>query len=401
VTTMKTFLLWAKRVLLGTIFAYILFRMLQSGVPNFEKLQKQRNAVAVGAWSDIRIAVAWEVQDYNKTYLDGIKLAVDHLNASGGIKQWDADGKEFHRQIRYKVYTDDPHTAARKIVKDPRFMAVIGHETSGMAIPASITYQDGGLLFIAPTATHPELTLHDFDLVFRPAPDDAEMIRGIVDQARVMGISNAAVLSARNTYGLSLARLFEDVSGDENMTITFNTSYSETCKDFRQLAYQMKEKSFGCVILADTVPRAATVIMQLREQHINVPILGADGLDDVTQLRDIARDASEGTYVASSYVAPSGTNLAQRLAGATTEMERLFLTVCDSKNMIPDAYAAVEVSHTTVPLVVASTLKYEGPWQGLMGAMKFDERGNVVGKKVTMKVVKNGQFQKVSRGDKP
>lgn len=383
-----------------TLLLWGAFRIFQQSPPDFETLHAERFAVGRANKGDIWIAIAWEVDEYNKTFLDGVRTAINKINSEGGI---------LGRKLRYHVFGGNAHSAAREIIADPRFLAVIGHETSGMAIPASITYQSGGILFIAPFATHPDLTAGGADLVIRSVPDDADMVRSIANEIAAQNMTNAAVVSVRNHYGMSLARLFNEAAIENGIQITYIGSYNSNQFDFRELAYQIKQHPFDCIVLADALPRAAYLIMQLREQHINVPVFGGDGLDS-SLLWEIAGRGAENTYVASSYATPAGDSFEDRLNGAASEMDKSMLEAFGPSSL-PDTYAAsgyeavmlyhqaVEATGIAIPIVVASTLKYAGPWQALNGLMTFDESGNVRGKPVMLKVVRDGRFDKIGKGE--
>ncbi len=382
------------------LLVYAGLRGFQQAGSNLETLYRLRHDASKARDAEIWLAVAWEITDDNKTFLDGVRLAVDQINAGGGI---------LGRPLRCRVFNGEAHAIAREIIADTRFMAVIGHETSAVAVPVSLTYQQGGILFIAPFATHPDLTAHRFSLTLRSVPNDADMVRTLAETIAAKGLTNAVVVNVRDRYGSSLAMLFDGLAYDHGIQISYVESYSPNQIDFRRLAYQIKQHPFDCVVVADYLPKAAHVILQMREQHIKVPFFGADGLDS-PQLFDIAGKAAENTYVASSYQVPPGATHEERLTNATSALERRMLEAF-GKDRLPDSYAAsgyeavmlyyqaVETAKIAIPIVVASTLKYEGPWQGLSGMITFDEYGNVHDRPVTMKVVRNGRFVNLKKGD--
>lgn len=379
------------------VLVFVGVQLVQRAKPRFPVLRERRNAIAASKDADIWIAIAWQTEDYNRTFLDGVRRAVELINTEGGIRG---------RTLRYRVYNGDSHAVARAITTNPRYLAVIGHETSSMAIPASITYQAGGILFMSPFATHPDLTAYKFEFVVRTVPSDVDMVRAIVAELVSEGITNVAMLHVRNHYGLSLARIFEDVAVDHGIRITYQRAYGPRQFDFRELAYHMRQNPFDAVVLADALPRAAHVILQLREQQIAQPIFGGDGLDSPL-LWEIAGVRAENTYVASSYHTPLGDTLDERLANAASDLDRALLRAFGDN--VPDAYAAsgfeavmiyrqaVEETGIAIPIVVSSTLRFEGPWMGLNGLFRFDPDGNAIERTAILKKVSGGRFVKVGQ----
>ena len=378
-------------LIVGTL--YILGRVLQGWQPDFEDLRARRVARAQEGKGDVVIALAWVENDYNGGFIKGAAIAVDVLNSRGGI---------LGRKVKTRLYVQPVDVAARMIAENVEHAVVIGHETSGDAIPASITYQKSGLLFIAPYSTHPDLTVHEFNRVFRSVPDDRAMVLKLAEQGALQGATNLAVLCVRSAYGTSLRSRIEEYAEDNGIRVAEAFSYAPNQADFREVAYQLRGYQVDAIFVGDYVPRAAYLIKQLREQGIDVPILGCDGLDDPASLWDIAGKASDRTFVVSVYDPPADISTTN---SAISGYERVFLDELASRDGIdPDVFAAsaydaimlyaqaAEKAKTTDPLVVASTLKYGGPWEGLTGDYQFDGNGNVVGKKLIIKVMKDGEF---------
>lgn len=381
-------------VVVTLLAAYVLVRVIQAWQPNFGHLKADRLRQAQSDKGPVNIALAWVPNDYNSGFLRGVETAVTMLNHDGGI---------LGRPVRTKLFSGPDVQAAREIAASTQYSVVIGHETSGGALPASVTYNRAGILYIAPFATHPDLTIHGFDLVLRSVPDDREMVLTLAAQGALQGVKRLAVLSVRSAYGRSLRIRVEQYAEDNGIHVGYSTSYSESKADFRQVAYELKGQNVDAIFIGDSVPRAAFLIHQLRAQDINVPILGTDGLDDCKTLWSVAGSGSAGTFVISVYD-PPGEYEGARAAVSTYE-ERFVREYKLQYRMLPDVWAAsgfdavmlyaqgAKKSKTTDPLVICSMLKFGGPSEGLMGSYSFDKDGNAVGKKLIMKMMVSGEFR--------
>src|ERR671911_1130574 len=112
---------------------------------------------APAAEAEIRIAVAGDMTGANawfgEQYLRGTELAVEDLNAKGGV---------LGQSVELIVGDDacDPDQAvalARKLISDG-VVFVAGHFCSHASIPASKVYEDADVLMIAPSSVNSRLT---------------------------------------------------------------------------------------------------------------------------------------------------------------------------------------------------------------------------------------------------
>ena len=144
------------------------------------RLAQQRQAAA-SAEGDISVAVIWPSE--KRSFLRGVNLAVDEINQAGGVPIRTSDGNEYRSRFRLR-YFDEPDVesgvaAARYVTRDRQTLVALGHDTAS-AMRASIFYNSGGVLFLAPTSLHRSLTRHGFDYVFRMAPDTRQYAAAMV-----------------------------------------------------------------------------------------------------------------------------------------------------------------------------------------------------------------------------
>jgi branched-chain amino acid transport system substrate-binding protein len=102
------------------------------------------------------------VAQYGDMQFSGAKMAIDQINAKGGV-----DGKK----LEAVDYDDacDPKQAvaiANKVVNDG-VKFVVGHLCSSSTQPASDIYEDEGIIMVTPAATSPEITARGYKMIFR------------------------------------------------------------------------------------------------------------------------------------------------------------------------------------------------------------------------------------------
>jgi branched-chain amino acid transport system substrate-binding protein len=97
----------------------------------------------------------------------GADLAVQDLNKRGGVL-----GEPLAAVVVDDFCDPDQALAAAQKLVAEGVPAVVGHQCSGAAIPASSIYESAGIIFISPAATNPKLTERGLRYVFRTCGRD-------------------------------------------------------------------------------------------------------------------------------------------------------------------------------------------------------------------------------------
>ena len=139
----------------------------------------------------------------------GAQLALDDANAKGVV----LGGQKVRFELMPEDDQADPRTAttvAQRLV-DAGVKGVVGHVTSGAAIPASRIYEQAGVPSITPSATSPKLTQQKFKTTYRVIANDmqqgAAMARFATEALKAKRI---AVIDDRTAYGQGLADALVD-----------------------------------------------------------------------------------------------------------------------------------------------------------------------------------------------
>lgn len=143
---------------------------------------------------------------------NGARLAVDEINAAGGL---DVGGKKYKLELLAEDDKADPKEgtlAAQKLV-DAGVVAVVGHLNSGTSIPASKIYADANVVQVSPSATNPKLTEQGFKTTFRVVANDNQQGSVLANYAATeMKAKTIAIVDDRTAYGQGLAYVVEKVA---------------------------------------------------------------------------------------------------------------------------------------------------------------------------------------------
>ena len=160
---------------------------------------------------------------------DGTQLAVDDLNAAGGVL-----GKKL------ELHTEDdqsqagqPATVVRKLISSDGVVAMLGEVASSRSLEAAPICQENKIPMISPSSTNPKVT-EVGDYIFRVCFIDP--FQGTVManfSLNTLHLKNVAVLTdVKSDYSVGLAKFFKEGFAGGGGKIVTEQNYSGGDKDF-------------------------------------------------------------------------------------------------------------------------------------------------------------------------
>lgn len=315
---------------------------------------------------------------------NGIDLAVEEINAAGGING---------AKIVF-ICEDDEGDAAKsvnaykKLVSKDKARIVIGSLTSGCTLAITKLAQAQKVLQIAPAATAPAIT-DAGNFIFRTCFIDPFQGRvGGKFAADNLGCKKAAILyDIGNDYSVGLMENFEKEFKAQGGSVVAKESYGTGDKDFNAQLTKIKAANPDVVYLPDYYGTVALIAKQLRAQGINTPIVGADGWDGLTEN---AGDEVLNGYYSNHYAEDSTSPAVQKFVKAFQK----------KYNKAPNSFAALGYDSVYMlkdAMLKAGTTKdsekiraaYESTnGDYVTGHITFDAKRNPVKSAVMIKLVK-------------
>jgi branched-chain amino acid transport system substrate-binding protein len=345
--------------------------------------------------ASVRMVVPWP-HDGRVSLNEGVTLALEELNASTSALA----GKIQIEFIDDPVVDSDHGRIARQIAKDNSVMVVIGHEQSETAIASAVSYEHAGILYLSPKASLTRLTEHGFNYTFRLVPDDEAFAEALARFASRNAWNTVGVLYGRFEQGEALASWFPLFAVRDGLKAAYFKSYLPARdyrrQDFRGLLAGMRTEETDAILLADQLPWAAKVLVDMQAMGFTQPVLAGDKLDSSDAWR-LAGTAANNLYVASA-VDPESKEAAY-LAFHRKFFDRFKTNPGYGASQGYEAFRlfvqAAERSQSVDPVVIATTLKTNDDWQGIFGQYAFDNDGAITGRKVIIKRMKDGVFTTV------
>ncbi|WP_307770879.1 ABC transporter substrate-binding protein [uncultured Treponema sp.] len=273
-----------KNVLLGT--AVVSAMMMAASCSG-----KKNDTIKIGGIAPLSGGVAV----YGTECKNGIDLAVEEINAAGGING---------QKIEFICEDDEGDSAKsvnayKKLVTKDRVKVIIGSLTSGCTMAITNLAQAQKVVQIAPAATAVAIT-DAGNYVFRACYTDPFQGKiGGKFAYENLGTKKAAILyDIGNDYSVGLTDNFTAEYTSMGGSIVSKESYSTGDKDFNAQLTKIKAANPEVIYLPDYYGTVALIAKQLRAQGINVPIVGADGWDGLT---DNAGDEVLNGYYSNHY----------------------------------------------------------------------------------------------------
>ena len=261
---------------------------------------------SAGNANEIKIGINYElsggVATYGQASVEGIEMAIDEINAAGGI-----NGKKIVA-VKYdnKSEPAEATTLASKLMTQDKVVTILGPATSGSfkaEIPVALKNK---IPVISGSATADDVTVDDTgvkEYAFRICFNDSYQGTAMANYA----LSNLSkkkavvIMDSSSDYGKGLAENFTKTFEAGGGTIVATESYVAKDTDFNAILTSIKGKDFDVIFIPGYYEEAGLIIKQARDLGINTPILGADGFDSPTLLELAGAKALNDIYFSNHY----------------------------------------------------------------------------------------------------
>jgi len=210
---------------------------------------------------------------YGAQWKKGFDLALDEINASGGING---------RPLQY-VFEDtqsDPRqtvTVARKYVADERIAVEVGDFSSAASMAASPIYQAAEMVQFGFTNSHPDFTKGG-DYVWSNAVNQKDEMPLLADFLRDLGLKKIAVLHLNSDWGRTAKDLLVEAVKQRGGEITGAEGYLTDEKDFRSAIVRLRGGNPDSIALISYYPDGAQLTRQIRQAGITLPIVAGGSI---------------------------------------------------------------------------------------------------------------------------
>jgi len=321
-----------------------------------------------------------------KSALHGAELAVEQINAQGGING---------RKLVLVVYddqgkADQAQPIANRLLGDG-VKVVISGSYSGPTRAAASIFQNAKIPYISAYAIHPDITRAG-DFVFRTSfmgevqgRAGAKLVGDFIKKKRV------TMINLNNDFGQALGAGFKEAAPKFGLQIVSEYNYGMSDRQFGSIVASVKRDNPEVIYASGYFFTAGPLVSQLRAGGVTATIVGQEGYD-TPNFVDIAKTAAEGVIITTSLDRDS----------KDTEM-RAFIDGYEKKyNIAADMVAAT--THTAVRVAAEAMRKAgaddpvkireaiaNGKVHAATGTIVFNDLGEI-SKNVQAQIIKDGKY---------
>lgn len=239
------------------------------------------------------IPTTGDLQIYGQYSLNGIRLAVDEINAAGGVLGAPIRLIVGDTQTSPQAGVD----AAQRMASIDGVHAFVGALASGVTIPvARSVSRVEGIPQISNASTSPVITtLDDNDFLFRTVPSDAYQGVALAQIAQDEGLSRLSVLYINNDYGLGLAEAFANGFRALGGTVTVMASYEPGNASYRGELRRVNRNNPDALVLIGYPENGQTIIRQAIEGGFFERFVFTDGLRSQEMISNIGAEFMNGS----------------------------------------------------------------------------------------------------------
>ena len=331
---------------------------------------------------------------YGQAVQNGAQLAVDEINAAGGINGI---------QIEFKM-EDDENNAERSVnayntLKDWGMQILMGTVTSTPCIAVAEETHNDNMFMLTPSGTAVECIKYDnaFRVCFSDPNQGTASAQYIHDQNLATNVF--AIYDSSNAYSAGIYENFATKAQELGMTVNAAAFTSDSNKDFSVQLQQAKSSGAEMIFLPIYYTEASLILTQANNLGLDVKFFGCDGLDGILNVENFITDLAEGVMLLTPYAAISSDEKTQKF---TSDYETKFgITpiqfAADAYDAIYIIKAAAEKAGVTAGMetsalcdaLKAAMLEIEVP--GITGTMTWNADGEP-NKEPKGMIIQNGQY---------
>ncbi len=329
-------------------------------------------------------SISGPVSTYGIQTRDAIKMAVEEINANGGVL-----GKQIELIVEDDEASPDKTTNAfKKLVAKDKVVSIIGALISKCTLAITQEAQAKKVVLLTPTSTNDTVT-DAGDYVFMSCYNDSFQGQvGAQFAFETLRAKNAAILyDITNDYSKGLTTNFKEKFEELGGKVIVSESYSAGDKDFNAQLTKIKAAKPDILFIPDYYNTVSLIAKQVRSQGLNVAMLGADGWDEIT---NNAGDEVLGSYYCNHY-SPMSDDL---------DVQTFVEKYTEKYDMTPNALAALGYDATYIlmdaieragstdsDLIKAALMETDGKF--VTGNIRFNEQRRPIKSAVMLKIVKS------------
>jgi branched-chain amino acid transport system substrate-binding protein len=235
----------------------------------------------------------------------GIKVAVDELNAKGGI-----NGEKIVMVDRDdQAKNENGPLIAQELINREKVVATLGFCNTGVALPALQFFQESKTPLIVPCAAGAPVSRKfagPEHYVFRVAADDIVQATKVVQEAKRRGLTKVAVVVDTTAYGKFGHDELVKAAAAQGVEVVADESFAVGDKDMVAQLLKSKQKGAQALLTWGIGPELAILAKDRVKVGFKVPMIGGWTLS-MSNFIEGAGKAGDGVVMPATFLQYSAT----------------------------------------------------------------------------------------------
>jgi len=351
-------------------------------------------------------------KDSADAILKGAQLAVDEINAKGGVSGYKLETVVFDSATPAAGQYDPAQAATnyRKFIADSLVMAAVGPVMSGEGKAISPILSEADMATITPSSTNPDITNPTMKSQYRPKGKAVYFRTVTTDAFQGPNMANHAfhnlkvkkvyILDDGGAFGVGIADSFEKRAKELGIQILGRDRLDPKEADYKTILTKVKGLNPDAIYYGGVQQAGVKLARQAYEVMPTVHKLGSDGMYDLDFPNQAGKAAAAGWWASNAspemLTDPKAETWVTKFRNAMKrEPQNYSITAYNGVLVIADAVdrtvkAGKPVNRSNVRDMIEATKMA----QTLQGPIEFDENGDIKNRVVSLyQVSGDGKYE--------
>ena len=251
---------------------------------------------------------------YGTSVVNGAKLAVDEINAAGGINGYEVE----------LLTADDEHDAEKSVnayndLKDKGMQMLLGTVTSAPCIAVEGEAQSDNMFLLTPSGSAVDCITGEnaFRVCFADPAQGAKSAEyiGTHELATKIGI----IYDSSDPYSTGIMESFVAAAAEQGLEIVSSEAFSDNRTDFTAQLNKAKDAGAELVFLPFYYQEAALVLKQASDIGFAPTFFGCDGMDGILGVENFDTSLAEGLMLLTPFTPNAEDEMTQNFVKAYEE----------------------------------------------------------------------------------
>ncbi|MBK8466004.1 MAG: ABC transporter substrate-binding protein [Chloracidobacterium sp.] len=330
------------------------------------------DTIKVGVYGDL----TGQTSSFGQSTKNGIELAVEEINAGGGV-----NGKKIQLVIEDdQGRPEQAKTVVSKLISQDKVQAVLGEVASTNSLAAAPVAQEAKIPMITPSSTNPKVT-EVGDYISRVCfidPFQGSVMAKFA--ANTLKAKTAAILGDVNSdYSKGLTQFFEEEFTKLGGKLVAKEAYTQTDPDFKGQLTKIRNLKPDVIYIPGYYGQVGIIAKQARELDMTMPLLGGDGWDS-PEIWKLGGDSLKNTFISNHYSAENPAPEIQNFVKAykakfNVEPDSLAALAYDAAKVLADA---IKRAGGTDSVKLKDAINSTKDFAGVTGKITIDKTRNAV-----------------------